>query len=777
VSAATELAAESDAATVELIGSPFHTDVGLHPVRTMLERRCGISHSTDQSERLRLLTSEVQAQSLDTHVAVPLLAPVLGVGAEHGYTPAAAEGRKLYELIAQAVSEYLLAVIGDGPALVVADDVQWFDPSTMEILSALLQNSDGHRLIVMAGRPGDWLPPAWPVKLFDLAPLTDDQADELILALDPTLEPAERAAVKERCDGIPFFLEQVVGEVTDAGVPEALYDPLFARLRASANVVPVVEAAGVIGRHVDRAILAAVCALDDDELDDVIDVLEDALVLESDGIDSWRFRHELLREVAYELAPPSVRRDFHRKVADALIDAVSGDPDWRLVAGHYERAMDFDRAASAYQHASEAARRRGALAEGRAYLSLAIAQLSRAAPGPKRDQREIAARLQRGLLAGAAEGHSSEDAAADFERCLHLGGTDVADDRLAATLAALMGYYTVRADLHRATAVGDMLRSGLREDRQWFRPAVEAICGVVQVLRGDFPAAHGHLTAATTEKAAADDDNQLDKVWFLPNDPTASAHVNLAVVHMLRGDLVAADQELANAERRAAGLGFPEGPYSLGYARFVDTWIRIEAGQLHRAAASAADLLELAERHGFDQWRLVGATQQSTIAALSVISAERPNRSELSAHLATIADLTDMMLKLGLAIYGTMFAAHLARLLIAVGETTHARENLDAALSLAETTGMHFYDAELVRLRALTLPDAADRLPEIAKSAELARAHGATLFELRATVDDFELRGEAAYAALTDVLARSPHGWPEYQRAQALLANSGYSAK
>jgi class 3 adenylate cyclase len=777
VAAATELAAESDAATVELIGSPFHTDVGLHPVRTMLERRCGISHSTDQSERLRLLTSEVQAQSLDIHVAVPLLAPVLGVGAEHGYTPAAAEGRKLYELIAQAVSEYLLAVIGGGPALVVADDVQWFDASTIEILGALLQKSDGRRLIVIAGRPGDWLPPTWPVKLFDLAPLTDDQADELILALDPTLEPAERAAVKARCDGIPFFLEQVVGEVTDAGVPEALYDPLFARLRASANVVPVVEAAGVIGRHVNRAILAAVCGLDDDELDDVIDVLEDALVLESAGIDSWRFRHELLREVAYELAPPSVRRDFHRKVADALIDAVSGDPDWRLVAGHYERAMDFDRAASAYQHASEAARRRGALAEGRAYLSLAIAQLSRAAPGPERDQREIAARLQRGLLAGAAEGHSSEEAAADFERCLYLGGTDVADDRLAATLAALMGYYTVRADLHRATAVGDMLRSGLRPDRQWFRPSVEAICGVVQVLRADLPAAHRHLTAATADRAAAEDDNQLDKVWFLPNDPTASAHINLAVVHMLRGDLVAADEELANAERRAAGLGFPQGPYSLGYARFVATWIRIEAGQLHRAAASAADLLELAERHGFDQWRMVGAIQQSTIAALSVINAERPNRSELSAHLATIADLTDMMLKLGLAIYGTSFAAHLARLLIAVGQTAQAREHLDLALALADATGMAFYNAELVRLRALTLPDEQERLAEIAKSAELARAHGATLFELRATIDDFELRGEAAYAALADVLARSPHGWPEYQRAQALLANSGYSAK
>src|ERR1700755_705557 len=93
---------------------------------------------------------------------------------------------------------------------------------------------------------------------------------------------------------------------------------------------------------------------------------------------------------------------------------------------------------SAYQRAPAAARRRGALGEGRAYLSLAIAQLERAAPGPDRDRREMAARLERGLLAGAAEGHSSHDAAADFERCLQLGGTDLADDRLAATLAALM---------------------------------------------------------------------------------------------------------------------------------------------------------------------------------------------------------------------------------------------------------------------------------------------------------------------------------------------------
>ena len=190
-------------------------------------------------------------------------------------------------------------------------------------------------------------------------------------------------------------------------MPEALYEPLFARLRASANVVPVVEAAAVIGRQMDRGLLCSVVDLSDDEVDDVIDELEDALVLEPWGTDGWRFRHELLREVAAELAPPSVRRGLHAKVADALVGGAGGDPDWRLVAGHYEQAERFDEAAAAYQQASTAARRRGALAEARAYLTRALTQLDRAPPGPDRDRREMAARLERGFLAAAAEGNSA----------------------------------------------------------------------------------------------------------------------------------------------------------------------------------------------------------------------------------------------------------------------------------------------------------------------------------------------------------------------------------
>ena len=92
-------------------------------------------------------------------------------------------------------------------------------------------------------------------------------------------------------------------------------------------------------------------------------------------------------------------------MADALSRA-GGEPDWRLVAGHYERAERFDEAAAAYQQASAAARRRGALAEARTYLSLTLAQLDRspARPGPRppRDRSAFGAGVPRNCRGGSS---------------------------------------------------------------------------------------------------------------------------------------------------------------------------------------------------------------------------------------------------------------------------------------------------------------------------------------------------------------------------------------
>ena len=765
--AATDLAQDVGAVVLELFGSRFHTDVGLHPTRTLIERRCGITRLTDAGERLRLLSTEVTAQGLDPGTTVPVLAPVLGIDAEAGYEPVPAQGQKLYELIAEAVQDYLMACFGTEPGLVVAEDVHWFDPSTLDVLGSLLEANQGRLLLVLTGRADGWLRPGWPVKVFDLAPLTDEQSDALITAMNPTLTVEERAMVVDRCDGVPFYIEQVIGGLSETGVPEALYEPLFARLRVSANVVPVVQAAAVIGRQMDRELLCSVVDLSDDKVDEVINELEDALVLEQCGTDIWRFRHELLREVAAELAPPSVRRSLHAKVADALVDGVGGERDWRLVAGHYERAERFDEAVSAYQQASWAARRRGALAEARTYLSLALAQLERATPGPVRDRREITLRLERGFIATAAEGVKSREAAGDFERCLQLGGTDVRDDELFATLVALTGYYIALADLRRAAQVLEVLRTGLEQGRQWFRPAIDASFGLVECLHGEFAAAASHLEAAIAVWVAADQ-HRIDAVWFNPRDPIATACIFLAWIRLVCGDLAGAQAELARAVRRANEVGFPQGPFSLAYARCIETAVRTEAAQLDRAAVLAADLTELAERHGFDMWRLYGATHQAIIGGLAALGADHPDPAALSAHIASLITLLDTFGTAGANVYRTYFDGALGRLLIAAGQPEQARHRLDIALTLARDTGMRVYDAELLRLRAHTHTDPGARQADLAAALKLARRQGATLFELRAALDDFDLRGQPARAAVTDAASRIPAttACPELARAR-----------
>jgi hypothetical protein len=102
---------------------------------------------------------------------------------------------------------------------------------------------------------------------------------------------------------------------------------------------------------------------------------------------------------------------------------------------------------------------------GCAYLTRGLAQLDSATPGPNRDRRETAFRMERGFLTSAAEGYQSSAAAADFEQCLRLGG-NLTDGELFSMLIALGNYYLVRADLRRAAQVIKSLREGSEEQRR-----------------------------------------------------------------------------------------------------------------------------------------------------------------------------------------------------------------------------------------------------------------------------------------------------------------------
>ena len=772
--AAARLALDSGSVVVTLTGSALHADAGLHPIRSLLEQRCGISRLTAQSERLRLLEAELMARERDMASTVPLLAPVLNIAPEHGYEPAAAEGRKLYQLIGQAVEDYLLACVGESPGMVVVEDAHWFDPSTIERVGSLLDAAEGRLLVVVTGRPGQWLPVDWPVKVIDLDPLTKDEADTLIAALDPNLSAHARAAVADRCDGVPFYVEQVVGGLTQSGVvPEGLYEPLLARLRASADVVPVVEAAALIGRQLDRGLLGSVVDLSDDVLDGVLGELEDARVLEPWGPIGWRFRHELLREVATELAPPSVRRSLHAKIADALVEGAGGDPDWQLVATHYEQAENTGEAVSAYQRASANARRRGALAEARGYLTHALVQVDKQAPGRARDVREMAVRLERGFLASAAEGPLNHATAVDFEECLRLGGTDVRDDEVVGTLLALAGYCFAVGDLPRSARVLTSLHAGMNAGRECFRPVLEAAMGIGAWMNGGFAGARGQMEAATAKFAAAGH-HTLEALWFAPTDPMTMAHGILSLDRLAGGDLRGAEAQVLHAARRADELSFPQGPFSLAFARFFEIWIRIEARQLDRAATLAAELVDHADRHGFEVWALWGAAQRTIVDALGSICVDDVDADLLSVHVARVTEVVKTVRGAGLMVFITLFDAALAQLLTAAGRREEARAQLDMALTLGRDIEMCFYEAELLRLRAHTHTDSVARRADLAAALGIARQQGADLYELRAALDDFELRGEPARAALVNVVGRfaADSPLPERKRYLSVLTSS-----
>jgi class 3 adenylate cyclase len=776
---AVDLAERSDAAILRLLGSPFHADVGLRPVRRLLERRCNITRTAPRAERLERLRSELASLSLDPAVMVPLLAPVLGIAPQDGYRPVQADGRKLYEQIVAAVHDYLLACLDSGPAVILVEDMHWFDEDTVEVVQSLLDTDMGGRvLVVMTAREESSLPTGGHTVHFELQPFTEQETDELILALHPEITAQGRTAVRRRCDGMPLYIEEVVAKLkaqpTDAAdsaqVPDTLYEALFARLRSSGDAARILESAAIIGSSIDRSLLLAVVEVDEATVGQIMTELVDGRVFEPLG-DGWRFRHELLREVAAELSPATQRRRLHSRIADAMAAAApDNSPDWRLVAGHYQRAERCLEAALSYQQAASDARRRGALGESRTCLTHAISAIESAPPGPQRDLGEVALRLRRGFLIYAAEGASSPNAAHDFERCLQLSGADLGSDELFATLTALYGYYAMRADLVRVDHLLSSVRAELGGTREWFRPFNDAGFGMLAWYRGQFETAHALLSGAADARSESGA-TELAAVWFMPNEGTASIYTHLALARYIRGDLAGAESELSRTESRCEQLDFPQGAFSLAYARQMEALMRIDAGQLDRAGEVAADLTRLGDQHGFDFWTMVGAAQQATVGALSSLADRQADPTVLQTHIATITGFVDAWRALGAISLITFYDGVIARLLVSAGWPAEARNRIDIALQLADQTGMHFHDAELLRVRAHSREDDAAKSADLRAAVELARRQGAVVYELRSAIDYLELKDGPARPLLADAVNRMPDGstWPELARARALL--------
>jgi class 3 adenylate cyclase/tetratricopeptide (TPR) repeat protein len=794
---------------LQLLGSPFRADTNFHPLRVVIEGRCGLERDATPVERLARLRREVSEVGLAPSELVPLLAPLLDIPSEAGYRAVEADSRKLREAIAVGATRYVLACLGSGHALLLVDDLHWCDESTLDLTGRVLRSDRAGLLLVTSSRDA---PPQelGHVETVSLSPFDDSAAGELVASLDPGLDNAACRALVERADGVPLFLEELAlsggvppdgspdlqssqpdtpattlptkrrwSRAGDAGpsgsVPDVLYEPLVARLHATGPGVQVAAAVAAIGRDVDRKMLSQVVEMSDAELDTAISALTRDLILERGLEDEGRlrFRHELLRVVAYDLQPQSRRRELHRRVAEALVaeSGEAGAVDWQLVASHYDTAGQPSEAITAYTHAADGVRRLGALSEARSFLGRAIELVSDLPDSPSL---EVDLRLRRGFLAASAEGNSSADATQDYERCLELGIGDIAGDDMFNTLIPMFGYYMVRGDLERAQQVAEVLRSGLAGEREHYRPDNEAAFGMVCWYAGDFRAAHAWLESSVAGLASRQSAPDYAATYFMPNDGPASAHAHLALARFMRGDMRGADAQTEAARRRCRAIDFPQGPFTAAQAESYAAWTLIERADKLGARAAVATLADIADRHGFDLWALVGATEQVTLDALSAVDEEPGDNAVLVSYAKNVEGLCDMWKMIDFALFLPFYTAAAGSVRAAAGDTEGAAARYDEALDLARATGIHFYDAEVMRLQSHLMPDKAAR-EQLQAALDLARSQGAVPFELR-IARDLLARGEAdASALLASAAARfaADAHYAELDEARSQLAATG----
>ena len=197
-----------------------------------------------------------------------------------------------------------------------------------------------------------------------------------LLGNDPSVAALDEL-VAERTRGNPFFIEELVRSLAEAGsldgergdyrlvrapdrnaVPANVQAVLAARIdRLAPRDKSVLQAAAVIGRDFPQPVLEQVVELEAAELDDALHALTAAeLVYEAD-VDPepvLAFAHPLTREVAYNSQLTEHRRTAHAAVARAVAAHYPDrlDEQAALLAQHWEAAGDKLEAAGWYARAA-----------------------------------------------------------------------------------------------------------------------------------------------------------------------------------------------------------------------------------------------------------------------------------------------------------------------------------------------------------------------------------------------------------------------------------------
>lgn len=399
---------------------------------------------------------------------LPDLHDLLGELPEPAALPPEEDRARLFDGIARVV----VAATRLAPTVLVLDDLQWADLSTLAMAGYLARAANPARLLIVGCYRPDEIDPnsahGRALAAFEregsamriaLGPMTDGEASELVH--DVLTGDAGRTAVADivhRAGGHPFFLRELARDAVD-GILDAEDVPTGARVlvlhrlhRLPPHCQRLVAAASVFDGPFGLGPAAAAADQSQHEALDALDALILAgMVIPADGDDRFQFVHDIARQALYATLTPPRRARLHRAVADAIEqqwpDAAQRQAAASL-ARHYARSASLPGMERGAVHAERAA----AVAEGAYAYNDAVSMLELALDMlPSDDERvpRLLARLGQARIASGAETAGLDALLDAAPRIAAAEGRDAAAEILAraTTYAVQRGAWTVGPEL------------------------------------------------------------------------------------------------------------------------------------------------------------------------------------------------------------------------------------------------------------------------------------------------------------------------------------------
>ena len=365
-------------------GDPLRSGVPYGVLARALRNYLGVPAGPSPAQQEALM-ARVARVGADRQRVAEFLGELVGVPFAGSESPALRAARKDPQLMAQqkatAWQDWLAAECAERPVMLVIDDLHAADAPSVELVAAGLRRAADLPFFVLAlARPEvharfPRLGEDWARDEIRLEPLRAAACAELVReVLGASADEAVVQQLVERSAGNPFYLEELIRTAVagDAGAPpESVVASVQLRIgKLPVRARQVLRAASVFGKVFWAGGVSAMLGgdLSDAQLDEWIEVLEREELIERRpagralaGEVELAFRHDLVRDAAYQMLIPGDRMVGHR-LAGGWLQA-HGETDALVLAEHFAGGGVTEQAVEWFARAAERALAGGEMAD------------------------------------------------------------------------------------------------------------------------------------------------------------------------------------------------------------------------------------------------------------------------------------------------------------------------------------------------------------------------------------------------------------------------------